>query len=340
MTIKDIARESGYAIGTVSRVLNNQENVSPKAYSAIMEVVDKHNFQINVAAKNLKTQVSKSIIVLVKGNENRLFSGMVEKIQTKLTSAGYSVAVDIFDENENEVLRAISAVREQKPMGLMFLGGINEHFRKSFSQITLPSVIVTNHAEKLGFENLSSVSIDDIKSSKDGVDFLFANGHKNIGVIGGDLSLSEVSQMRMQGVLESFKENGEAFDLEKQFQIARFSLSSGYASVAKLIEKFPDITAIFAMSDVMAIGAQKAIFDMGKKVPEDISIMGFDGLDITEYCYPSISTVEQSMDDMARCSAEIILEKIAFENSPAKHVISNHKILARNSVKKIKDNIK
>ncbi len=337
MTIKDIAKESGYAIGTVSRVLNNQENVSPRAYSAIMEVVKKHNFQINVAAKNLKTQVSKSVIIFVKGNDNQLFSKMVEEMQEIITKAGYAVVVDYFDENEDEVKRAISAVREQKPMGIVFLGGIKKNFKKRFSQISLPSVMVTNNFEKLGFENLSSVSINDRISSKEGVDYLFLQGHRNIGIVGGDLQLSEISRIRMSGIYESFKNHDVSFDVEKQFQKSRFSLADGYKSGLKLVEKFPEITAIFAMSDVMAIGVQKAIIDHGKKVPEDVSILGFDGLEITQYCTPSLATIQQSVEDISMAASNILLSQMESETLEAVHITSDHKILARDSVKKIEE---
>ena len=110
MTIKDIARESGYAVGTVSRVLNNHPDVSEKARQRILAVVEKTGFILNTNAQNLKQTVSSSILVLVKGTHNELFAALVEQLQGLVKHSPYTLIVDFFDEDTDEVLRAVKLI--------------------------------------------------------------------------------------------------------------------------------------------------------------------------------------------------------------------------------------
>ena len=161
MTIKDIARESGYAVGTVSRVLNNHPDVSEKARQRVLAVVEKTGFILNTNAQNLKQTVSRSILVLVKGTHNELFAALVEQLQGLVKHSPYTLIVDFFDEDPDEVLRAVKLCAEKKPRGLLVLGGNADNFRRKFSRVTVPAVLVTSSAKALGFKNLSSVPTDD-----------------------------------------------------------------------------------------------------------------------------------------------------------------------------------
>ena len=156
MTIKDLAAKTGYAVGTVSRALNNHPNVSERARQEILEAAAESGFQLNVNAKQLKQHHSTTILVVVKGIGNELFGEMVESIQTLIAQTHYQLVVDYMDEDENEVRRAAQLCREKKPLGILFLGGNNENFIRDFGGIDVPCVVVTNDASMLSFDNLSS----------------------------------------------------------------------------------------------------------------------------------------------------------------------------------------
>ena len=190
MTIKDLARLSGYSLGTVSRVLNNQPNVSEKARQAILSIAQESGFELNESAQLLKQQRSNTVLIIVKGTANELFAGMVEHLQSLFSRTTHSLIVDFIDEDDNEVLRAVKLCRERKPMGVMFLGATNRHFVSDFDKIHVPSVIVTNDASDLPFENLSSVTTNDRQGAACAVDYLIRCGHRNIAVLGGDRLLS------------------------------------------------------------------------------------------------------------------------------------------------------
>ena len=193
MTIVDIAKESGYSVSTVSRVLNGRRDVSPAARTKIMEIVEARHFVPNNNAKHLKQTVSMSILILVKGTSNMLFANIIEAVQTTVEDSEYSIRVHYLDEDANEVSEAIKVCREHKPMGILFLGGNEKYFREQFDQVKVPCVLVTNRGDELGFANLSSVAIDDTAAAEEAVDYLFAQGHTNIAVIGGDLQVSSTT---------------------------------------------------------------------------------------------------------------------------------------------------
>ncbi len=320
VTIKDIARESGYSISTVSRVLNHRNDVSPDAKKKIEEVVEKFHFVPNNNAKHLKQSNTKTIVVLVKGISNMLFSNIVEEIQQMIGRTDYTLVVSYIDEDEMRWNRHYSSAGA-KAVRTSVLGGNPEFFKQGFAKVDVPSVLVTNRANNLPFENLSSVATDDIAAGKCAVDALLEAGHDKIGIIGGDPVKSYTSHQRYLGCKESFAEHGKEMDLEVCYEKARFSFDSAYRAMKRLVEKYPDLTAVFAMSDVMAIGAIRALRDMDYRVPEDISVIGFDGTVLAEYYNPKLATIRQQYQTLAVRSVEILFGQIELKKEPIYEVV-------------------
>ncbi len=319
MTIKDIARESGYAISTVSRVLNHHADVSETAKQRILAVVEAHNFRLNNNAKHLKQRQSEGVAIIVKGTMNMLFSIIVETMQEHLEHSPYPATVHYLDEEENEVEFALQLCRERRPVGLCFLGGLTDNFRRDFDHIKLPSVLVTMAADELGFSNLSSVSVDDRAGAICAVENLIAQGHRSIGLIGGDLERSGPTGYRIGGCEEIFKKYDLPFDLDNQYQRARYDYQGGYVAMCHLLDRMPDLTAVFCMADVMAIGALRALSDSGKRVPEDISVVGYDGVPTSQFSVPRLATIHQDAEAMARRSVEL-LEHNILNGGDAQHI--------------------
>lgn len=324
MTIKDIARESGYSVGTVSRVLNGVSGVSEKAKDAVMKIVDKYHFQLNSNAKLLKQQSSEGIAIIIKGAQNMLFASLLEPIQLLIEKRGYASMMFYIDEDDNEVQQAYQICLERRPLGILFLGSNKEYFKKYFHLISVPCVLVTNSAEELEMDNLSSVCTDDKAAAKTAVEQLFLLGHNEIGVIGGDIYKSSTSYNRYIGAKEAFEDRGIEFDGEKNFVPGYFSISAGYSAMEKLLDMMPGITAVFAMADVMAIGAIRAIYDRGLRVPEDISVMGFDGIDVGRYMVPRLTTIRQHREVVASKSVDILLNCIEGLNQKVHEVETFH----------------
>ena len=334
LTIKDIAKESGYSVSTVSRVLNNRRDVSPEAKKKIDEIVSAHHFVPNNNAKHLKQNSSKTIAVLVKGTSNMLFASIVEEIQKKIEATKYTVNITYIDEDDDEVEEAVIVCRERKPLGMLFLGGNPQSFKKYFDAVNVPCVLVTNQGGELGFDNLSSVATDDEAAAEYAIDYLLEQGHRKVGILGGDFAVSHTSKQRYLGCVESFRKHEISFDEQRYYEKSRFSYESAYRAMKRLLEKAEDVTAVFAMSDVTAIGAIRALIDCGRRVPEDISVMGFDGITMAEYYNPKLTTIQQQYRILAVRSVEILLQNIDLNGAPVHEVVPFH-LVQGESVKRL-----
>lgn len=318
MTIKDLARKTGYSVGTISRVLNNQSHVSDQAREVIQKAARESGFHLNANAKQLKQHHSNSILVICKGRSNELFDTMLVTLQSRAAKLGYTLVVDYMEEEENVVRRALRLCPEKKPLGILFLGGNREEFLDDFQKISIPCVLVTGQALDLPFGNLSSVSSDDKLAGSMAIAHLAELGHRKIALVGGNRSYSEITRLRYEGCLEAFQTYGIDFQEQRDYETARFSYEDAYRAVNALLKRNDDFTALFAMSDVMAIGAIRALWDAGKHVPEDVSVVGVDGLSIGAYTRPRLSTVAQSADILANRSMDLLLDRME-KKTPGTH---------------------
>lgn len=310
MTIKDIARESGYSVGTVSRTLNNAPGVSDKTRKRILEIVEKYGFELNRNAKHLKQQGKDGIAVIIKGKDNMFFVSVVQQLQKRIEEKGHACLVSYISEEDDEVEQALRLCQERNPYGILFLGSNKAPFQKSFARIQVPCVMVTNSADDFGFDHLSSVSTDDETAADYAVEHLISLGHRRIGILSGIFERSRAADSRYQGALKAFERHGISFDGETGCEKAHFEVEEGYYAMKRLMRKMPDITAVFAMADVLAIGAIRAIRDQGLRVPEDISVIGFDGLELGNYLVPRLTTIHQDSTRIAVRSVEILLDNI------------------------------
>ena len=333
ITIKDIAKESGYAVGTVSRVLNNRPDVSKTAREKIMEVVEKYNFRLNSNAKHLKQQAGSSIAVIVKGATNMLFASMMAQLQNDIEKQGYECLIYYINENDNELEQAIQVCNDRKPMGIMFLGSNHQVFMEQFSAINIPCVLVTNSGKTLNYENLSSVSTDDSYGAMAAVEYLLELGHRDIGIIGGYLD-GPVAATRLDGCIKAFNKYNVQFLPDIQYEPSMFIMSKGYEAMKNLLDRMENITAVFAMSDVMAMGAMRAIKDRGLRIPEDISVVGYDGIELTEYLVTKLTTIRQNREEIAKRSVDILIDKIE-HSGDAVHEIIPFRLITGESTKSL-----
>ena len=334
MTIKDLAAKTGYAVATVSRVLNNHPNVSEKARQVIMKEVERSGFQLNANAKQLKQQHATTILVVVKGTANELFGELLEDIQSQIAMTRYPMAVVYLDEDENEVLRAVQLCREKKPLGILFLGGNTHNFQGDFHKIDVPCVVVTNDMSSVAFPNLSSVSVDGREACREAVNSLIDQGHRRIVVVGGERVLSDTGRQRFEGCLQAMRERDISFDEDLDYRGVRFSYQDGYDATRSLLEDGREFTALFAVADVMAIGAIRALRDAGKRVPEDVSVVGFDGLLLGSFLVPQLTTIVQPAQQMAKRGVEMLIASIEC-GCKARHETVPFQLWERESTRKI-----
>lgn len=319
-TIHDIAKLSGYSIGTVSRVINHHPDVSQKARKIIQEVIERENYQPNSNAKNMKLKSSNMIAILVKGYANMLFAELVEQLQHILDGSGQEVSIYYLDENADEVEAAFTLFLEKKPKGIIFLGGGLEKFDTVFANVDVPCVLLTNTAKDLKSPQISSFSTDNELAAASAIQYLVEQDHRHIGIIGGN-NENQITKQRLLGAISQMKKSNIVFQ-EDMYEPSRFSLDGGYTAASHLLKRHPEITAIFALGDTIALGALRSLYDLGYEVPKDISLIGFDGIELGQYCIPRLSTIHQDIEQMAQKAVEDLLFRISFPRKGVHEVIS------------------
>lgn len=333
--IRDIARLSGCGVGTVSRVLNGHANVSERTRQRVLAVVAEQGYQPNSNARYLKNQTKTPIAVFVKGARNQLFADLLERIEARLSAYSEDTQTVYLGEDEDEVKRAIAFEHNRRPKGIIFLGGDPAFFTESFKNIQTPAVLLTNTAEELGFDNLSSFFTDDALAARSVIDELVDSGHRRIGIIGGNRTVGQISATRVQAAADELQTRGIDFDFDRDFEPSHYTMEEGYDALKRLHEHVPDITAVFALSDVMALGAMRAAVDMGYSVPNDLSIIGFDGIDLADFSTPRLTTVQQDTQRLADLGVDTLLTAIAGKLDTPIHEAVPFNLLRRESVRKL-----
>ncbi len=340
MTIKDIAKMCGVGISTVSRAINNHPDINPETKEMINATIKEYGYIPNNSARNLKRTEAKSIAVLVKGISNIFFSSMIKVMEEEIKKRKYTMVLHHVEFNEDEVDVALQLVKEKRLAGIIFLGGYFHHSEEKLKKLRVPFVLSTIGCppENFSKKGYSSISVDDETESYNMVEWLIHNGHKKIAILCASPDDESIGELRLEGYKRALIANGIEIDPElivpMRTDMEQYSLPNGYALAMQLLEQGTSFTALYAISDMMAIGACKAIFDSGKQVPQDYSVVGFDGTELGAFYHPSLTTVSQPVEEMAKETAKLLFEVLS-ERSIHKHRVFPAELVIRESTRKI-----
>ena len=312
ITIKDIARICGVGVSTVSRAINNHPDINPETKEMIMRVIKENNYVPNNSARNLKRQDAKAIAVLVKGINNSFFSQMIKVLEEEIKEKSYAMVLQHVDYDEDEVEVALKLVKEKRLRGIIFLGGRSDYSPEEVSLLGVPYVCCsyTNSYGTLPPESYSSVSIADEQEAYRAVSELYQNGHRRIAVLTAAPDDSSISQLRYLGYQRALRDFGLTEHPEDLICAEDFTIANAYAAMQKRLRSPADFTAVFAIADDMAIGAMRALRESGRSIPEDCSVIAIDGISVSEYIHPMLTTLCQPMTAMGKASVEILLDII------------------------------
>ena len=308
MTIKDIARLSGVSITTVSRVLNNRPDVSDESRRRVEAVIQSTNYIPNNSARELVRTDSNNIGLVVRGVSNPFYTDIIHAIESAVSEAGYTLVMQQIGSDKDEVGHGAVMQREKRLRGIIFLGGRFDYTAEDLASITVPFVCCsyTNPYGTLKDEGYSSVSIADEETAHEAVQYLIAQGHRRIAALITNPHDRSISQLRYEGYLRALTEAGlspaavlctDSYDIRGAYESMKAELSNGGGN----------FTALFAISDNMAIGAMRALRDTGRSIPEDCSFIAIDGLELSAYIDPPLTTLCQPMEEMGRRSVEQLL---------------------------------
>ena len=317
-TIKDIAQACGVGVSTVSRAINNHPDINPETKKMIMDVIDETGFIPNNSARNLKRTDAKCIAVLVKGITNPFFSGMIRIIEEEMQKEKYTLVLRHVEAYEDSVKVALEIEKEKRIRGIIFLGGSFYHLEERLGKLKVPFVFtaigigMTEQTNNLLFSN---VTVDDRIESQKMTEYLLSLGHRNIAMITEGSEDPSVAQLRLDGFRMAYHDAGLKVN-EKLIRfvdknIEHYSMENGYQTTKRLLESGEKFTAIFAAADIWAIGACRALYEAGLKVPEDVSVAGYDGIDLGDYYIPKLTTVKQPDGEIANTAVRLLLDVIA-----------------------------
>lgn len=308
ITIREVAKLCGVGVSTVSRAINDHPDINSATKQMVMETIEKYNYVPNNSARNLKRSDSRTIAVLVKGITNPFFADMIQVFEREVTGRKYSLVLQHVEEFEDEVDVALQLEKEKRLRGIVFLGGISCRTGEKLQQLAVPFVIST--VESTAGGEAAVVAVDNEAESRKMVEYLLSCGHERIAMLAAAKDDVSIGMLRYRGYRKALEQSGAEYDESLVMWTAggkmAYSLENGYALTKRLLESGKDFSCIYAVLDIVAIGACKALFDAGRRVPQDCSVAGFDGLEIAAYYQPSITTIRQPRREMAEASIRLL----------------------------------
>ncbi|MCI0493963.1 LacI family transcriptional regulator [candidate division KSB1 bacterium] len=334
VTIYDVAKKAGVGIGTVSRVINNSPQISPITREKVIKIIKELKYQPSVMAQSLARKKSNIIACVVPRFTGYFYFEVLNGIQQALGNHGYDLILYNVDklEKKEEILKRIT--RERKVDGVLLISmPISDKYVTRFRESKLPIVIVDSYHDEL-----DSITIENKEGAFLATEHLIKLGHQRIGMINGNLR-SVPAANRLEGFKAALNkyhiichENliinvGLNGDPEVLYNDG-FNKKAGYKAMNKLLGLNHDRpTAIFISSDIQATGAIKAIQEYGLKIPTDITLIGFDDIELSEYL--GLTTVHQPMYEMGKLAVDRLMEKIAGKNTENTKTVFPTKLVIR-----------
>ena len=336
VTIKDLAKLCGVGVSTISRAINNHPDINPETKEMVLQKAKEIGYVPNNSARNLKRTDSKSVAVLVKGITNPFFNEMIKIIEEECKKRHYSMYLQHVETEEDEVDVAQKLIKEKRLRGIVFLGGLYAHSEDKLEKLTVPYVFSTAGMVPQNYDRqlYSSITVDDRKESHKMVEYLIGLGHKKIAIIVADHEEESIGMLRLEGYRDALREHGIEIDerliLSAEYEKDHFSMKNGYQAIQELIGRQVEFTAVFAVSDTLAIGAMRALYEAGIQVPQQVSVAGYDGLDMIQYIVPSLTTIKQPTEKMAYETMQLLFDIIEGNTTP-QHIRFDAEILVNES---------
>lgn len=333
ITIEDVAKLANTSIATVSRVMNNKGGYSAKTKKRVLKAIESLGYESNAIARSLKRNKTNTIGVLVPNVSSMLSNEILNGIEDYASSHNYSVLTSYSYSEPEKVMRSLKTFQQQRVDGLIFVSDIlREEYYNYILKMNIPMVMAANEDDRYP---VSFVKVDDFKAVHDAVSYLIEMGHRKIGMISGHPSEPIAGKVRMEGYKKALADANIEVDEKKIIYRDDFDFESGREIFKELVTKHPDITAIFAASDELAVGALNKANELGINIPEDISLIGYDDIPISTMVWPALTTVSQPLEKIGYEATRELIKKIDDDKKTELHYYIPHEIEKRESVMKL-----
>lgn len=335
-SLKDIAKEAGVSVTTVANVLHgNHKRVAKETVDKINEIIKRTNYVPNMTARSLVKKLSKIIGVInfvtedKKGNfiSDPFHSVVIAGIEEELREKGYFLMIrTVFSEDD-----LFSLFRNWNMDGLILIGVFQDKFFEKLAQANIPLVLIDSYVEKNKFLN---IGIDDFEAGYQATKYLIENGHRRIVFASPIIKKDGVVEERFKGYKKALDEAVIKLEERNVYQ-QEITITEGIELGHKLSSR-DDITAIFATADILAAGIITGLNEMGKNIPEDFSIIGFDNLYISSLTAPRLTTINQDVNEKGKIAAKSLISLIEGKGTENKNIILPTSLVERQSVKNLK----
>ncbi|SHJ89112.1 LacI family DNA-binding transcriptional regulator [Tepidibacter formicigenes] len=331
VTIKDVAKKAGVSISTVSRVINNSKPVSNEIRQRVLKVIKETGYVPNPLARSLVTKKSQLIGVIVPDISDFFMGELLNGIEEVGKIYDYDILLCNSYGEPDEELKYINLLKSKQVAGIIFVSWkMEKRHVEAIESGNIPAVYISKNAKDF---DIYSVSIDNFKASYEMTKYLIENGHKKIAFIKSSVQDSIMDSDRFKGYKKALEENNIKLE-ETLIKEGDSTSESGHYLMNEIFEfkNIPD--AVFAANDEVAVGVINCILDNGYKVPEDISVAGFNDIKLASLYRPSLTTIKQPIYDMGAVSIRMIVKMINEEEIGDKNIYLPYKLIERQSVSK------
>lgn len=332
-TLSTISERTGFSITTISRVLSGKYKtyrISDKTNELILKEARKCNYSPNIIARNLRTNKTDTIGVLMPSVSNPYFAEMAGVIIAEANNRKYtSIVIDSMEDEENQKKNLATLIARKVDGIIAAPCGSDPALFEEVEKMQIPLVLIDRFFTNT---HISYVTTNNYLGGVEGTNMLIMNGHKNIACIQGAKS-SMPNKKRVAGYMDALKRAGLQ---DKAIVVGdEFSIQNGYMETKLLLGRRPRPTAIFSLSNTIGLGVLKAIREAGLKIPDDISIVSFDNNIYMDYLTPPISRVGQPVEEMAKLAVRLLMESIESKKNTCTQLELSPELISRDSVKNI-----
>ncbi|QQE78719.1 LacI family DNA-binding transcriptional regulator [Alicyclobacillus sp. SO9] len=338
VTIKSVAKEAGVSISTVSRVVNAPEGVRDETKRRVLDAMEKLDYRPNAVARSLSSKRTRTLGLIVPNVSDFFVSELYKGVNRAATSRGMKVILYDSDSNQSRVVLGVEFMKEHRVDGIIvssdYIPSAHDNMLK---RLKIPVVLTLTESPSA---ELPSFKTDDVGAAFDTVKYLVSRGHTKIAMISGHLKDEVSGKSRFNGYQMALKHFNINYD-ERLVAYGDWRYQHGYAAMTDLLANRAEVkfTAVFAASDEMAVGAMRCLYDNNLRVPEDISVVGFDDIAMADMVTPKLTTVRQSFEQIGSEAVHYIIDLLEGKSRPANggsHYIP-YQVIGRESVTVISD---
>jgi LacI family repressor for deo operon, udp, cdd, tsx, nupC, and nupG len=330
VSIKDVAKLSGVSVATVSRTLSRPDKVADSTQQRVMRAIEQSGYVTNVLASNFRRRKSQTIVVLVPDIANLYYSKIVQEIEVVARSKGYQILLGETQQDPKIEQTYSDLVHQRMADGVISLGmelPIKVDAKRKTVDPKWPPLVMIG--EYTGSVPVPRIGIDNVSAAYDATSYLLGLGHRDIAFVGGPRDFT-LCKERLQGFRKALQKFKISTGLD-HIQYGEFKLDSGYKQTKKLFDLGATPTALFCANDEIAMGAMKALRELKLRVPEDISIIGFDNLEIADYCSVPLTTIHQPRKEMGREAMTLLLSILNGSSPKETRINLPYQLIVRDS---------